>query len=141
MMTDCGRIRLERRQDGFSVLFCPRCGENYLHHGSIVVYDRAEDQPLTIKTTVNGLSTKSEVVGSRQCSNPSSRRDGIVIRFECEACSTPGSAPLELTIAQHKGETHLAWRFEPLPADCMRACRGPIVGVEAIVIVPAARPA
>jgi len=80
------------------VLKCPSCGtdEGYLHHHGVTVYDRHEDGPVTV-TTVNGGAAGE---------NPSSRRDGIAIRFTCELCP----AELELTIAQHKGRTYLVWR-------------------------------
>jgi hypothetical protein len=80
------------------MLKCPRCGtdEGYLHHGGVTVYSREEDGPVTV-TTINGGAAGE---------NPSARRDGIAIRFTCELCP----AELELTIAQHKGHTHLMWR-------------------------------
>jgi hypothetical protein len=38
--------------------------------------------------------------------NPSSRRNGVVIRFWCEDCDVIS----ELTLEQHKGNTLLRWR-------------------------------
>ncbi len=42
--------------------------------------------------------------------NPSDRRQGMIIRFECENCGPNG---IELCIAQHKGNTIVHWQFEP----------------------------
>jgi len=49
---------------------------------------------------------------SKECGNPSRRRDGLAIEFSCENCP----AILELTIKQHKGETFFAWRYK-LPSS------------------------
>ena len=38
--------------------------------------------------------------------NPSTRRDGMLVRFECENCD----AQPELAIYQHKGTTYLEWK-------------------------------
>lgn len=94
-----------------SILYCPRCGGTNLHHGPIAVYERyGEDSETSFKTTVFNKDVEQDVVRSKSSLNPSSRRDGIVIVFSCEECSQ-GEDILELTIAQHKGETHLAWRY------------------------------
>jgi hypothetical protein len=46
--------------------------------------------------------------------NPSSRRQGLAIRFFCEGCGGADSDDIiELTVAQHKGSTELAWRYSP----------------------------
>ena len=91
------------------VLECPHCPnaiESYLHHGKVTVYDRHEDESRIKKTEVsNGVAHTKEVDNS--CSgNPSSRRHGLAICFECELCGRTS----ELTIAQHKGQSLLAWR-------------------------------
>jgi hypothetical protein len=75
---------------------CCRATDGYLHHHGVTVYSREEDGVATV-TTING-----GIAGE----NPSDRRDGIAIRFTCELCP----ADIELTIAQHKGHTLLAWR-------------------------------
>lgn len=88
-------------------LECPRCDGAYLHQEAVTVYDRREDAPQTIETTVvRGDGTVVRTVPSERSSNPSDRRHGSAIRFSCEGCS----AEPELTIEQHKGNTYLAWR-------------------------------
>ena len=88
-------------------LLCPRCGSNYLHSGEVRVYSRGEDDDETAVTTVrDGLSaTHMRPSGP---ANPSGRRQGIVVAFECEQCTGDPDGALELTIAQHKGNTFLA---------------------------------
>ena len=88
------------------ILHCPDCGSSYLHHGAVTVYSRKEDNDHTLETRVADRVAESGIVPSKLSSNPSSRRDGISIAFSCEMCP----ARLELTFAQHKGQTELVWR-------------------------------
>lgn len=96
-------------------LKCPRCGGLNLHQGRVTVFDRAEDAEQTTVTTVAGGLTASHLLPSKRVANPSCRRHGLAIAFECEACG----AGIELTIAQHKGATEFGWRYEEreAPAD------------------------
>ena len=84
--------RGERWLDG-PPMRCPRCDSTNLHHG--VVVTRVD------RDLIRGLRP------SESSRNPSSRRDGVVIAFECEQCG-PG---LEWTLAQHKGESVVTWRI------------------------------
>ena len=89
-------------------LTCPRCQDkhaSYLHHDGVIVYCRNEDDPLTVVTRV-GITGTSSVVPSQSCGNPSGRRTGVVIHFDCEICG----GHFRLTIAQHKGMTYLHWK-------------------------------
>lgn len=97
-----------RIEDSFlrGVLLCPRCGESTLHHGSMTVYSRPEDGARTTEVTISGKRIRGATTPSAGSRNPSSRRDGLAIRFECECCG----GGMELTIAQHKGATLLEWR-------------------------------
>jgi hypothetical protein len=90
------------------VLVCPRCHDShsYLHHGALTVYHLREDEPRLTRIGVRNGSALIERVDSDASGNPSSRRDGLAIYFDCEICGTSS----ELTIAQHKGQTLLAWR-------------------------------
>jgi DNA-directed RNA polymerase subunit RPC12/RpoP len=90
-------------------LKCPRCSSHSLHHGRVTVFDREEDNELTTVTTVNAGLSATHLRPSTEVRNPSLRRDGIAIAFDCEECGDG----IELTIAQHKGVTAFAWRFEP----------------------------
>ena len=98
-------------------LDCPRCGDNYLHHGPVTVYDRREDAEEVRTTLVAGANISSQMKPNTASGNPSYRRDGIVIEFYCETCgdlepergfTTP---PMTLEIAQHKGNTYLRWNI------------------------------
>jgi hypothetical protein len=98
-------------EDGSSsstdTLVCPRCDEDGgLHHDTVTVYDRSEDDARTIVTTCDGRQTTMAVQPSHGLPNPSARRHGLTIGFRCEHCGDG----LVLTIAQHKGATLLHWR-------------------------------
>lgn len=87
-------------------LICPRCRSEYLHHGELTIYDRGEDAARVTKIEVRNQSAQISKVNNAESGNPSPRRDGLAIEFRCEHCD--GS--LELTIAQHKGQSFIAWR-------------------------------
>jgi len=98
-------------------LICPSCGNNYLHHTSLTVYNRTEDAEETrvthVGTALEGYmstpdvdSLTSATVASKDCDNPSSRRHGLQIRFWCETCD---AKPI-LNLYQHKGFTGLEWK-------------------------------
>jgi hypothetical protein len=66
-------------------LRCPRCGESNLHHVHVIVYERKEDDPKVLRTIIShggGIRVDYEV----DHENPSSRRHGLSILFECEHC-------------------------------------------------------
>jgi hypothetical protein len=104
------------------VLCCPRCSQHHrdnrgnLHEVVIVVYDRDEDATLTNVTAVHNGIAGTALLPSATCGNPSCRRDGVVIEFECEQCGDG----LCLTIAQHKGDTHVAWQVRPASSGARR---------------------
>jgi hypothetical protein len=90
-------------------LLCPKCGRHCLHHDRVTVYHRHnghEDAPTTIITKVEGGTVTQSIRPSDKAGNPSSRRDGVALRFWCEMCP----AIPELTIEQHKGSSYLNWR-------------------------------
>ena len=94
-------------------LKCPRCGSHYLRQGRVTVFDRKEDGELTTVTTVAGGLAATHLLPSDQVANPSGRRHGLAIAFDCEGCGDG----IELTIAQHKGNTVFTWRFKERRAD------------------------
>jgi len=89
------------------VLACPTCGNSYLHHGCVVVYQRSEDAPRVLRTIIDDGIASIEWVENNRSANPSARRHGLSIEFNCENCGHEN----ELTIAQHKGETFVRWRY------------------------------
>lgn len=95
-----------------SVLLCPTCDSSYLHQKRVEIFSRGEDQEKVLRTTVNCISqhTVTEVVENRKSGNPSQRRDGIRILFECEECNyNPPRPYFYLNVSQHKGYTFLSW--------------------------------
>jgi hypothetical protein len=93
---------IELDKDNPDWLLCPECHNFNLHHGRVTIFDRPqEDAPSCAIVVEDGMASREDGNG-----NPSSRRGGVAIRFWCESCA----AIPELTIAQHKGTTVLAWR-------------------------------
>lgn len=90
-----------------SVLHCPNCDGEHLSHGQVRIFDRREDDVQVLLTKVNGNRSVVETLPNDTSDNPSARRDGLVIDFNCETCG--GTAAL--LIAQHKGQTEIGWRW------------------------------
>jgi hypothetical protein len=88
-------------------LRCPCCGQGYLHHKSVTAYDRQEDEEMLTRTKVENGMVASHLV-PHNADNPSQRRHGLVIEFDCENCRAD---PIQLRFAQHKGVTHVSWRY------------------------------
>lgn len=88
---------------------CPRCGNDYTHHGDVTVYSREkEDAKMGFITHVTNGQTST--VYTEMTLNPSGRRNGIRIDFECEACHMSDDNPppvFSWLIIQHKGNTYL----------------------------------
>ena len=89
-----------------SILLCPCCKEGHLHHTRVEIYSRKEDassgllvdqslEPSQINITPNGSMED----------NPSPRRGGIRITFDCECCPKTS----RLIVVQHKGSTFVEW--------------------------------
>jgi hypothetical protein len=99
---------------GATDLLCPRCGADYLHHTDVTAFDRGEDAETLVRTKLSGETVTRERIDSSAAGNPSLRRDGIAVRFWCESCCPQESSDIiELTIAQHKGQTEIGWRYTP----------------------------
>ena len=77
---------------------CPSCGSTYLHHETVEIFARSEDEKNGFHTIAQSTGT---VIDSDLSKNPSSRRHGISVHFSCEGCD---ATPV-LSIVQHKGET------------------------------------
>jgi len=83
---------------------CPICGSDYTHHGDVEVYVRDREDGESQITLVNAKSKKTALMRDELKANPSGRRGGIRIWFECEAgCQETFS----ITFAQHKGQTEV----------------------------------
>jgi hypothetical protein len=110
-------VDLEEHCQGAINLRCPRCRGYRLHHGRVTVFHRIEDDEMITQTVVTGPTATVEAVPNSRTTNPSSRRHGIEIEFQCELCHWKKNSDLTnqrmfLRIAQHKGKTLLEWRFE-----------------------------
>jgi hypothetical protein len=110
-------VDLGEHYQGAISLCCPQCGGDCLHHGRVTVFHRIEDDEVITQTVVTGPTATVEAVPNSRTTNPSSRRDGIEIEFQCELChweknSDFANQRMFLRIAQHKGKTLLEWRFE-----------------------------
>jgi hypothetical protein len=88
-----------------TVLRCPRCNGDYLHHHAVTVYDRGGEGPGPDEASVTTVDFDGTRVGkvSGQSGNPSRYRNGMIIRFDCENCD----ALVRLDLYQHKGQTFL----------------------------------
>lgn len=96
-----------RIEDG--QLVCPLCGGTYLHQGRVEVFERPEEDAQTgTHIAVTGHTT-TVTHNAPMTANPSSRRHGMLIAFDCENCTT-GTSPFVLAIVQHKGNTYTFWQ-------------------------------
>lgn len=98
-----------------TILICPHCGDQYLHHEEVDIFNRAEDCKIGQHTHIPQSTSGGVQVRSHLEGNPSLRRHGLRIEFWCEICQ----GRFSLCIAQHKGGTYLHWErsVEPLPWD------------------------
>ena len=93
-----------------SFLHCPSCRGDNLHQEEVTAFWRQEDGEQGLKVTSKfspfcepGNPTSS--ISTELEGNPSSRRDGLRVRFNCETCQ---EIPC-LIISQHKGSTFIHW--------------------------------
>ena len=82
-------------------LLCPSCGHQFTHQGTVEVWNRTEDEDREGVTVGPDGATGIVAAGH----NPSARRQGIRVWFECETCPVK----FAVTIAQHKGQTIMGW--------------------------------
>lgn len=85
-------------------LLCPHCKGNYLHHDKVETFERGEDSPTGIHTTIVGNMTTTD---TSLTGNPSPRRYGLLIHFRCEQCDAIST----LSFAQHKGNTLVDFKY------------------------------
>jgi NAD-dependent SIR2 family protein deacetylase len=97
------------------ILICPQCGGNNLHQRIVTVFNRNEDGKHTEVTCVQAhTDTSTVLITDETTSNPSPRRHGMLIDFECEHCYEMQEGDyvfdkLVLAIYQHKGLTMVEW--------------------------------
>lgn len=92
-------------------LNCPNCNHDDMHQGSVEVFIRDEDATEGCHILIDG---EEIIKDTNQENNPSDRRDGIRISFECEYCL---DFIFYLAIVQHKGKTHIYWedvKYKPV---------------------------
>ena len=101
-------------------IVCPNCGNGYLHHESVGIWDRGEDDVNGKNLLITGIGDWNDKPLSFRFNdehgmtwNPSPRRGGIRIQFSCECCS---AVPV-LAIYQHKGCTIIEWTDLNLPEE------------------------
>lgn len=87
-------------------LNCPCGGGGNLHHGNVTVFKRGEDGDITTVIAQNGDTAQTSKFPSADTCNPSPRRSGMLIEFECEQCPEKN---MRLAIFQHKGDTFVEW--------------------------------
>ena len=97
------KVKLDDWGDGDEVLLCPKCGFDYLHQQAIRLYSRADDAK-TASVRVCQITGRIEAAVADD--NPSDRRQGLVIEFDCEGCG----GIVELAVFQHKGQTLVRWQ-------------------------------
>lgn len=92
--------------DSDNILRCPHCDFKYTHQLNMEIHARHEDlQATTLRVNLKSGETTNQPLHQ----NPSDRRQGLIIEFECEnACP-----PLLLAISQHKGRTFIEWLNTP----------------------------
>ncbi len=89
--------------DDENTLLCPACNFHYLHHCEIEIFEREEDEEKGLHITVKNRQANIQCDNLKD--NPSSRRDGLIIKFWCEGCNNKSI----LKLSQHKGQTILEW--------------------------------
>ena len=98
------RVSDEFTGEGEKLLHCPRCDGSYTHQGEVNVYERGEDDTAGTHVRVLGEDVQ---IDRKLAGNPSMRRHGLTIAFDCESCS----GGFLLDIYQHKGNTFFSARL------------------------------
>ncbi len=94
-------LKFGNREENFgSELQCPNCGSSHLHQKIVDVYERHEDARTGLHAQIKD---NKSITDANMTDNPSPRRQGMLIHFNCEECTT---SPI-LKIFQHKGTTYM----------------------------------
>lgn len=101
---------IERTKNKYA-LQCPSCDGTHLHQVGIELYRRwmeDSDRGIALNEQNGDVSITHDV--SSEDGNPSTRRDGLILKMQCEHChSSADDEYYELAVAQHKGEEFLSW--------------------------------
>ncbi len=77
----------------------------FMHIKKIEIFDRPEDaKKVQVITYEKGGKCSIQTKNNAATNNPTGSRDGLVIHFEPES-----GYPINLNIAQHKGDTLMSW--------------------------------
>lgn len=83
-------------------IYCPHCGNEYLHQKEVAVTWRYQEDSGGVCYTTSRKKDFKEHLDSKHIPH---RRDNLIIVFDCENCE--GDKNLE--IYQHKGVTYMEW--------------------------------
>jgi len=107
-------MKLELKDyDDADAIKCPHCGDTYLHHDEVRVFERSEEAAMKMCVTVRGMDVEplgepprfpTVRVDDSMVGSPSDRRQGIEVGMWCENCGKRS----QLQIVQHKGMTILS---------------------------------
>lgn len=101
-----------------------KCGSEYLHQRNITIFECNEDDDWVTVIAQNGHTVQATKFPNADTCNPSPRRHGLILEFECEGCSYDFKASSDpaggevvllnnyrpkLAIFQHKGNTFIEW--------------------------------
>lgn len=89
------------------LLVCPRCGDTYLHHHAVKVFERVAEDAGGSVTLVEGLRVSTRPAERGEIPH---RRNTVRIAFTCEFCDSEDRVcRMALEIEQHKGLTCMRW--------------------------------
>jgi hypothetical protein len=113
-------ISLKAKEDGWqgsfepfdgmfsrAALLCPYCNFDYMHQGTVMIFNRLEDADDGKRVIVPIHPQNEVIISTSLAGNPSPRRQGLSINFSCENCDKN----LWLNIFQHKGQTFFNWEI------------------------------
>ena len=89
----------------YGVFNCPNCKDQWIHHIAVYVFTRDNEDGDVERQLIQTETFMPHAAMPEPPENPSPRRGGVIIRFECETCR----AISDLAIIQHKGQTYDAW--------------------------------
>ena len=95
----------EISSEGENVLHCPNCDGFYLHQEKTEVFERGEDSPTGLHVNIQDGAAKVDQIIT---GNPSPRRHGLTVHFNCETCDSA----VQMVVYQHKGNTFVGMFYD-----------------------------